>query len=427
MARRIKDAALDSREARRKLKARDKPYYRSIERGLHLGYRRHRDGTGAWMARHYVGEQSYQVESIGAADDLSDADGAAILTYWQAVENARARMQARAHVVAGKAGPLTVADALDAYLAFLQDHRKSAVASRYSIDALIRPKLGHIAVTELTAKQIREWLSGLARSPARARTRKGNAQRHKPHGHSREDARRRQSSANRVLTMLKAALNMAWDEHPKQVPSNAEWARVRRFKGADEARVRYLDVTEAKRLINSCAADFRQLVQGALQTGARYGELARIEVSDFNVDSGTIFIRQSKGGKPRHVVLTDEGSTFFRQLCAGRAGSDLMFRKGSGAWLKSHQRRPMEAACARAKIDPPIGFHGLRHTWASLAVMGGVPLMVVAKNLGHTDTKMVEKHYGHLAPSFVADAIRASAPRFGFKPDKKIAVRGGGS
>ena len=39
--------------------------------------------------------------------------------------------------------------------------------------------------------------------------------------------------------------------------------------------------------------------------------------------------------------------------------------------------------------------------------MNGVPPIVVAKNLGHSDTRMVEKHYGHLAPSYVADAIRA--------------------
>jgi hypothetical protein len=32
----------------------------------------------------------------------------------------------------------------------------------------------------------------------------------------------------------------------------------------------------------------------------------------------------------------------------------------------------------------------------------------------------VEKHYGHLAPSYITDAIRKAAPRFGFKPDKKI-------
>jgi hypothetical protein len=47
-------------------------------------------------------------------------------------------------------------------------------------------------------------------------------------------------------------------------------------------------------------------------------------------------------------------------------------------------------------------------------------LMVVAKNLEHADTKMVEQHYGHLAPSFIADAIRAGAPRFGVGIDSNI-------
>jgi hypothetical protein len=46
--------------------------------------------------------------------------------------------------------------------------------------------------------------------------------------------------------------------------------------------------------------------------------------------------------------------------------------------------------------------------------------MVIAKNLGHKDTKMVEKHYGHLASSFIVDAIRAGAPKFGIKPDKNV-------
>ena len=69
--------------------------------------------------------------------------------------------------------------------------------------------------------------------------------------------------------------------------------------------------------------------------------------------------------------------------------------------------------------------HALRHTWASLAVMAGVPLLVVAENLGHSDTRMVEKHYGHMSKSHVAEAIRAGAPRFGFKADTKVAALGG--
>src|SRR5437868_10746723 len=93
-------------------------------------------------------------------------------------------------------------------------------------------------------------------------------------------------SANRTLTVLKAALNMAWREHPKAVPSNGEWRRVEPFENVEAARIRYLSVVEAKRLINGCNPDFRKLVQGGLQTGARYGELAALQVHDFNPDAG---------------------------------------------------------------------------------------------------------------------------------------------
>ena len=83
----------------------------------------------------------------------------------------------------------------------------------------------------------------------------------------------------------------------------------------------------------------------------------------------------------------------------------------------------MREACKRAKINPPISIHGLRHTYCSLSIMNAVPLLIVAKNLGHTDTTMVEKHYGHLAPSYVVDAIRAGAPTFGLKPTNVKAIR----
>ena len=83
----------------------------------------------------------------------------------------------------------------------------------------------------------------------------------------------------------------------------------------------------------------------------------------------------------------------------------------------------MKAACRAARIEPEANFHCLRHTYASHAIMNGAPLLVVAKNLGHSDTRMVEKHYGHLAPSYIADAIRAAAPRFGVEPSNVTALR----
>ena len=70
MPRTIRDTALETRSARGRLKARGKPYYRSMEPGLHLGYRKALSGAGKWIARHYVGDQAYQVEVIGIADDF---------------------------------------------------------------------------------------------------------------------------------------------------------------------------------------------------------------------------------------------------------------------------------------------------------------------------------------------------------------------
>jgi hypothetical protein len=61
-----------------------------------------------------------------------------------------------------------------------------------------------------------------------------------------------------------------------------------------------------------------------------------------------------------------------------------------------------------------------------LVVMNGVPLLVVAKNMGHRDTQMVQHHYGHLAPSFVTDAIRAGAPRFGVSAPTTVAPMAAG-
>jgi len=423
MARRVHDKALDSRDARRRLKIRGKPYYRAIERGLHLGYRRLGGGqAGTWVARHYIGGQSYEVQKIGIADDVSDADGAAVLDFWQAQEAAREAMVERAHRAHGKHGPITVGDAMDEYLRFLDGNRKSGADARYRDRALIRPVLGDIEVAKLTADKLRQWMMQLARTPARLRTREGLKQQYA--ALDTVDAKRaRKASANRTLTVLRAALNRAWKDG--KVSSNAEWSRVEPFENVNTARIRYLTVAEAKRLINACDPDFRLLVQAALETGARLGELVALEVHDFNSDTGTLAIRQSKSGKSRHVVLTEEGTAFFSQVCAGRPGHATMFVKADGKpWGRGHQGPLMAAACERAKISPSIGFHGLRHTWASLASMAGVPLMVVAKNLGHRDTRMVELHYGHLAPSYVADAIRAGAPRFGFKPDKTVTPMG---
>jgi integrase len=412
MARTVRDSNLERREARRRLKARGKPYYRVMEEELHIGYRKPKTGAGKWVVRQYAGNRKYEVETLdGSADDFSDADGVKILNFSQAQAKARELMVARAHKAAGKTGPVTVKQAVDAYIDFLETNRKSADFSRYAADAFILPEFGETDIEALTTDELRAWHVKLAKTSARVRTKKGEPQRFKDDEEDPERDRKRKATANRILTVLKAALNRFWRD--EKVASDSAWRRVEPFEGVDAARVRYLELAEATRLLNTSAADFRRIARAALETGARYGELCRMTVADFNPDSGTLAVRQSKSTKSRHIVLTEEGAAFLRSITAGLPGSRRLFLKESGdPWKKDHQKEPMLEANKRAKIDPPIGFHILRHTWASHAVMNGMPLLVVAKNLGHKDTRMVEKHYGHLAPSYVTDAIRAGAPRF---------------
>lgn len=111
------------------------------------------------------------------------------------------------------------------------------------------------------------------------------------------------------------------------------------------------------RLQNACAPDFRPLVRAALLTGCRAGELLALRGRDFDPHSNVI---------------------------------------------------------------PAATFHCLRHTYASHLAQQGVPLLFIAAALGHRDARMVEKHYGHLAPSHVAEAIRAALPSFGSELPSKV-------
>jgi integrase len=402
----VRERKLDSPAARAKLKHSGKPYWRAIDTGVHLGYRKGLAG-GKWVLRRYLGKETYRVETIGAADDHSASNGVETLDFFQAQRKAR-EVAARAKAPESPRGPFTVAAAMDSYFERL-DHEgsKSLIDARGRARRHILPGLGHVLVADLTRDTISKWLTGMA----------GKAQ----EGHDGDAVRQHRASANRVLTILRAALNQAFRDG--KVASDVPWRTVQPFREVDSPRLRYFTKDEVTRLINAAQGDFRDLVKAALFTGCRYGELTRLRAGDFNPESGTVFVGQSKSGKARHVVLAEEGRRFFETLTLGRPGDALMLTHADGlAWGPSHQIRPMVEACSAARIEPAVGFHILRHTAASHLVMSGVPLNVVAHNLGHADTRMTERHYSHLAPSYVAEQIRKFAPDFGTLDETNIVL-----
>jgi integrase len=199
--------------------------------------------------------------------------------------------------------------------------------------------LGEIAVAGLAREQITKWRNDMAARPRLVRGKRGQESRHQLDVPTGADAiRRRRATVSGVLAILKAALNHAFKEG--KTDADSAWRAVKPFREVETARVRHFSVDECRRLINAAHGPFRDLVSAGLFSGCRYGELCALRVRDFNSDSGTLAVEKSKSGKARHVVLNEEGQSFFRQLTAGRHGDAVMLTKNGGAWGSTHQIRP---------------------------------------------------------------------------------------
>lgn len=412
MPRAVRDTRLETRAARERLSPRHEPYWRLIDRGAHLGYRKGKSG-GSWIARYRCDGSPYKKKTLGRADDKQDSDGATVLTFGEAQEKARAYFNEHVQGATGHKLPTryTVRDAATDYLEAYEGRGRGKQTTEYAINAHVLPALGSIEIKKLTKDKIQKWHRGVAEMPARVRTRNIDRQKYKDTQDGTDAIRQRRATANRILATLRACLNYAFSEG--RATSDAEWRRVKPFKDVDAPKIRYLSRDECTRLMNACAPDFRLLVQAALLTGCRYGELALLRCGDFNADVGTIYVRASKTGKTRNVPLNEEGKGFFEDVTAGRDGKKMMFRReAGGAWGRAHQQRRMSDAAKIAKIED-VSFHILRHTYGSALVQQGVSMAVIAAALGHKDTRMAERHYAHLGSSYVAKVIREKLPPLG--------------
>ncbi len=430
MSRTTDDFSLQTPAARARLFPNAEPYYRAISQGLALGYRRAARG-GSWLARIRLPETARYVESkLGRADDLGlIADEKATMTYDQAVRAARlAFAQAEARRTSGTlpgAERKIVGDLLDLYVEgyISGDARVKEKPGRdltnvkSIIERHLRPALGTVRIDHLNADQLKAFKANLTKAPRL--TRSGNPVKPKmaPDGRDAETdpserVRKRRARTNRIITTLRAALNYAVRQN--LIATDAAWrTSLKPYGDVDAATMRYLTLAECKRLQSAVDEDFRQLVKGALVTGCRYGSLRFLRVADVDLAARSGIVRVAKNGKPQTIRFNDEGCAFIKSMIKGKAKKDLIFTRASGApWKPSDQQKRMQVGCEVAEIDPPIGFHGLRDTFASHLVMAGVPLLTVSQLLGHADTRTTEKYYAHLAPDYLHQAIDDHLPDF---------------
>lgn len=417
MARSARHSGLETRTARFKLET-GKRHPLAIGKGLILIYRRG-PNSSTWMAKALNSDGKYLLNSLGQADDHHDANGADILDFFQAQEAARKFAEELKATQGILTKPLTIADAADRYLTWYKDHRKAFKETEQTVKAHILPTLGERLVSEITAPEFRKWRDKLATTPPRRRTKMGKKQQFGDKPETDDGKRARKSTANRILTVLKAILNKAFQD--ELLSDDSAWRKVKPFPNADEPITRFLTHAESIRLINACRPDFRELVKAALFTGARSSELTRLRASNINTDTALIYITaEAKSGKGRYVPLHDDALDFFKGLVAGKRGDDLVFIKQDGAeWGKNHHVRLLQAACEKAKVEPAISFHELRHTFASMLAQAGVDLLTISKLLGHADTRITSRHYAHLCDKTLADAVK-KLPGFGHVAKGKV-------
>lgn len=392
MARRAIDYQLHSKTARSKLDPRPKPYYRQIAPGVTLGYIRKASGPGTWQVRELVAGD-YRYRTLGAADDIGRADGQDILTF----EQAQAKTTAP-DPTAGKApSKQTVATAITAYLKVLEGRSTYSKDARQRADKHIIPTLGNLRVDRLTKTQIEDWQAGLVREDDED-----------------PDARRRsQDSANRILTILKAALNHAFNDDANGIKTDAAWRRVKPFKNVGGSRGDHFDATQVRNLIAKAAEfdrSFSDLLKAGYLTGARYGELVALDVRDFDAGRALLMISKGKTGA-RIVSLTAESVAFFRQVTKGRPPAAVLLPRSDGArWEKSWQARPFKRAAKAAKLPASASFYALRHSHISRAIESGMPLSLLAENCG-TSLGMIQKNYAKVLASTRGEFIEATSPK----------------
>ena len=217
---------LENRSGRMKFKPGTKIYWRTIVGTLALGYqRRHAGSAGRWIARSYVGDEKYRQTPIAFADDYEPSNGDTILTYAEAAERVRQSYRT------GQDRPLsilTVADAVAAYVSDLKVHKATGKETEQRAAKLILPTLGKIRLSDLTSTQLTRWRDALADQPALIRARPGAPQNYRPAPTTAEGRRARRASANRMWTILRAALSKAFNDG--HVASDIAWRRVKPFR-----------------------------------------------------------------------------------------------------------------------------------------------------------------------------------------------------
>lgn len=208
-------------------------------------------------------------------------------------------------------------------------------------------------------------------------------------------------TVNRELGILKHAFTVAISEWDVPLRSNP-LSKVKKLK-VSNARSRRLTAEELKRLQLAVAESrnplLMPLIQFAIATGMRRGEILRLSWPDINLVARTLHIPVTKNGHARTIPLSGQAVAILHERQIGRLdGQELVFPLSDNAAKLAWQR-----LVARARIAD-LHFHDLRHEAISQFFERGLSVPEVALISGHRDFKMLFR-YTHMKPEIIAEKL----------------------
>lgn len=399
---------------------REKPYWRLISEGFHLGYYKG-PRKSSWRVRYRRTdkENAYLMQALGEPDDVLEADDQSILSWKQAFAKALIwlDLQSGGEPVALDPG-ITVSTAVTAYIE-RRDARRAAQAGRavrsdahYKLNrhVLADKKIASLALRDLSEADLRAWQKRLVR------------QKH--------------TTTQRLLNDFKAALNAAFAEHRKALPTDLPLTI--KYGLSLEAPSVLTSITRENQILTD--ADIRKIVTAALEidedygrlvavlaaTGARFAQIRRMVVADALLEQGRLMIPQSyKGNKKSNqhirVAVGPDIVEMLRPLVTDRSPSAPLLerwhvrqitavkweRYERGAWkTPSEMTRSWHATVKAAGLPAAIIPYALRHSSIVRGLRVGLPIRLVAA-LHDTSVVMIERHYSR----WIVDGLDELAAR----------------
>ncbi len=349
------------------LQPRREPYWGApLGRGQVIGFRKIDANRGSWIARkrNETGHKVYKSLGYVSADfDYEKARVAALA--WFEARDAGVETEDK-----------TVADACREYVADRRREKGEECANdaekRFERTIYNQP-IGAVPLAKLRTPRIKAWRDGLGLS---------------------------KGAANRTMTAVRAALNLAVVNRWVAPTVAREWKDVKQYENATQRRTLFLDLKQRRKLLDQASGALRDLMEAAALTGARAGELVSAKRSQFDSRLKSITFSGKTGA--RTVPLSPAALALFKRISKGKLPSaPLLTRDNGKPWGHSDWDELVREAGEKAKLPKGTCLYTLRHSFITQAITDGMTTLDVARLCG-TSVGMIEKHYGHL----VADAAR---------------------